>query len=89
MIAGIDLGVGVDLEAKAGPGSGPRELEPREPSSRKPGVAKPVTLASFLSFTVVLLSCAVAPLPCAVVLLGAESLSDSLRAAEPREEFLY
>lgn len=65
MIASIGLRIGVDRIARDDPSSGSRKLGPEELR-----VAKPNTLADFLSFVIILLLCVIAP-------LGAKNLSGS------------
>lgn len=54
MIARIGSKAGVDLGVKTGLNSEARESKPRKSSLKKPGIAKPNILVSFLSFIVVL-----------------------------------
>lgn len=71
--------VKVDLRARASPSS-----TSIKPGPKKPGIMGPGTLAGFLPFAMVLLSCMEVSFPCVIVLLGAKSLSGSLRVAKPR-----
>ena len=80
MIVKADLGV--DLGPRASLGSEPGKFSPQEPSLEELGVLELNTLVGPLLFAVVLLSYVMAPLPCAIALLEAESSSGSLGVAK-------
>lgn len=79
--------VRVGLEVRTGPSFELGEFNFGEPSFEERGVVESNVLVSLLSFTIILLSYAMAPLPCVIVLLEAKSSSGSLRVIKPREEF--
>lgn len=62
MIIGADLGARFNSKVRVGPSSRPRELGPGEPGLGKLGVVESNELAGLLSFTMILLYCAVTPL---------------------------
>lgn len=72
----------IDLEARVGPNSRPKNL-----GSGEPRVAEPDTLASFLSFIMVLLSFIIVLFPCTIALLGPKSLSSSQKIVKSHGRF--